>query len=71
MSWGLGHSHSPGGRGLVVQGLTNREAAERLFVSPHTVSTRLRHVFDKLKLNSLMELAVVAAWHGVPTVCLA
>jgi DNA-binding NarL/FixJ family response regulator len=55
--------------GPVVQGLTNREAAERLFVSPRTVSTRLRHVFDKLKLNSRMELAVVAARHGVPTVC--
>jgi DNA-binding CsgD family transcriptional regulator len=55
--------------GLVVQGMTNREAAERLFVSPRTASTRLRHVFDKLKLNSRMELAVVAARHGVPTVC--
>jgi DNA-binding CsgD family transcriptional regulator len=54
--------------GLVVQGMTNREAAERRFASPHTVSTHLRHVFDMLKLNSRMELAVVAARHGVPTV---
>jgi DNA-binding CsgD family transcriptional regulator len=54
--------------GLVVQGMTNREVAERLFVSPHTVSTHLRHVFEKLKLNSRMELAVVAARHGVPAV---
>lgn len=52
--------------GLVVQGMTNREVAERLFVSPHTVSTHLRHVFEKLKLNSRVELASVAARHGVP-----
>ena len=54
--------------GLVVQGMTNREVAERLFVSPHTVSTHLRHVFEKLRVNSRMELAGVAARHGVPTV---
>jgi DNA-binding CsgD family transcriptional regulator len=52
--------------GLVVQGMTNREVAERLFVSPHTVSTHLRHVFEKLGLNSRVELAGVAARHGVP-----
>src|SRR3981081_4606 len=28
---------------LVADGLTNREVAERLFVSPHTVNTHLRH----------------------------
>jgi DNA-binding CsgD family transcriptional regulator len=33
---------------LVADGLTNREVAERLFVSPHTVSSHLRHVFSKL-----------------------
>ena len=33
---------------LVAEGLTNREVAERLFVSPHTVSSRLRSVFVKL-----------------------
>jgi DNA-binding CsgD family transcriptional regulator len=53
--------------GLVVQGMTNREVAERLFVSPHTVSTHLRHAFEKLKLNSRVELASVAARHGVPS----
>ena len=37
---------------LVAEGLTNREAAERLFVSPHTVSMHLRHVFTKLDIRS-------------------
>jgi DNA-binding CsgD family transcriptional regulator len=41
---------------LVAQGLTNRQVAERLFVSPHTVSMHLRHVFTKLSINSRIEL---------------
>ena len=42
---------------LVAEGLTNREVAERLFVSPHTVNSHLRHVFTKLRINSRVELA--------------
>jgi DNA-binding CsgD family transcriptional regulator len=42
---------------LVADGLTNREVAERLFVSPHTVNSHLRHVFAKLGINSRVELA--------------
>jgi DNA-binding CsgD family transcriptional regulator len=41
---------------LVANGLTNREVAERLFVSPHTVNTHLRHVFAKLEVNSRVDL---------------
>jgi FixJ family two-component response regulator len=41
-------------------GLTNREVAERLFVSPHTVSSHLRHVFSKLAISSRVELARLA-----------
>jgi DNA-binding CsgD family transcriptional regulator len=48
---------------LVAQGLTNREVAERLFVSPHTVSGHLRHVFMKLQVNSRVDLARMAAGH--------
>ncbi len=42
---------------LVAQGLSNRDVAARLFVSPHTVSSHLRHVFTKLGVNSRVELA--------------
>jgi len=42
---------------LVAEGLTNREVADRLFVSPHTVNSHLRHVFSKLGINSRVELA--------------
>jgi DNA-binding CsgD family transcriptional regulator len=45
---------------LVAEGLTNREVAERLFVSPHTVSSHLRHSFSKLGITSRVELARVA-----------
>ena len=41
---------------LVANGLTNREIAERLFVSPHTVNTDLRHVFAKLQVHSRVDL---------------
>src|SRR5439155_504146 len=48
---------------LVAEGLTNREVAERLFVSPHTVNSHLRHVFSKLGINSRVELARLARNH--------
>jgi DNA-binding CsgD family transcriptional regulator len=49
----------------VSAGMTNREVAERLFVSTHTVSTHLRHVFAKLGISSRVELARIAAEHDV------
>jgi DNA-binding CsgD family transcriptional regulator len=52
---------------LVVQGLTNREVAEQLFVSPHTVSSHLRSAFAKLDINSRLELARMAAEHDTAT----
>jgi DNA-binding CsgD family transcriptional regulator len=45
---------------LVAEGLTNKEVADRLFVSPHTVNSHLRHVFSKLGIKSRVELARLA-----------
>jgi len=45
---------------LVAEGHTNRQVAQRLVLSPHTVSTHLRHAFTKLKINSRVELARIA-----------
>jgi len=49
---------------LIVAGLTNRETAVRLFVSPHTVNSHLRHAFTKLGVNSRLELARMVATHA-------
>jgi len=40
------------------------ETAERLFVSPHTVNTHLRHAFAKLGVSSRVELARLVARRG-------
>jgi DNA-binding CsgD family transcriptional regulator len=51
---------------LVADGATNREAADRLFLSPHTVSSHLRHAFAKLGINSRIELVRLATLKQVP-----
>jgi DNA-binding CsgD family transcriptional regulator len=51
---------------LVADGLTNREAAEQLYVSPHTVNGHLRHAFEKLGINSRVALTHIVAEHIQP-----
>ena len=42
---------------LVIRGATDREVAQRLYISAHTVNSHLRHVFAKLGIRSRVELA--------------
>jgi DNA-binding CsgD family transcriptional regulator len=51
---------------VVAEGLTNREAAERLLLSPHTVDFHLRSIFRKLGTKSRVHLTrlVILAQHA-------
>ena len=37
---------------LAASGLTNKEIAERLLISPRTVGAHLHHTFDKLDIGT-------------------
>jgi DNA-binding CsgD family transcriptional regulator len=46
---------------LVVQGLTNPQIAQRMFIAPATVKVHLAHVFQKLGITTRAQLAARAA----------
>jgi DNA-binding NarL/FixJ family response regulator len=52
---------------LVCQGATNREIAERLIVSEHTVKVHLRHILNKLNLRNRQQVAAYAVQEGLVT----
>ncbi|MDX8054411.1 helix-turn-helix transcriptional regulator [Lentzea sp. BCCO 10_0798] len=45
---------------LVADGLTNRQVAKELFISPHTVGFHLRQIYRKLTIGSRVDLARIA-----------
>jgi DNA-binding CsgD family transcriptional regulator len=45
---------------LTVEGLTNRQIGERLYISRRTVQTHLSHALTKLEVSSRVELAAAA-----------
>jgi DNA-binding NarL/FixJ family response regulator len=50
---------------IVAEGLTNRQIAERLFVSRRTVATHIEHVFQKLGHANRVELAADAVRRAI------
>ena len=50
---------------LIAEGKSNKEVAQALDISPHTVETHRTHVLQKLGLHSLAELVLYAVRKGV------
>lgn len=51
--------------GLIAAGLTNRQIAQRLTISPATAKTHVSHVLAKLGAASRVEAATLALEHGL------
>jgi DNA-binding CsgD family transcriptional regulator len=51
---------------IAVRGLTTRQIAESLFVTPKTVEFHLRHIYQKLDIRSRTELAALLDRAGRP-----
>lgn len=48
---------------LLSQGLSNKDIAARLFISPRTAQTHLTHIYSKLGLSSRVQVVQEAARH--------
>jgi DNA-binding NarL/FixJ family response regulator len=48
----------------VLQGLTNKEISERLYISPRTVQTHLRNILSKFSVNNRTQLVHFAYENG-------
>jgi DNA-binding CsgD family transcriptional regulator len=49
---------------MVAKGATNKEIAESLFISEHTVKIHLGHILEKLNLRNRQQIAVYVAELG-------
>ena len=45
---------------LVAQGMSNKEIADRLFISIHTVISHRKHITEKLKIKTIAGLTLYA-----------
>lgn len=50
---------------LLVEGLSNQQMAERLYLSAETVKTHMRHVMEKLRVSDRTQAAVKAVKEGI------
>ncbi|MBX9573816.1 MAG: LuxR C-terminal-related transcriptional regulator [Candidatus Obscuribacterales bacterium] len=51
--------------GLIVEGLSNQEIANKLILSLETVKTHVRHIMDKLVVSDRTQAAVKALREGL------
>ena len=52
--------------GLIAEGLTNGQLAERLFISPKTAAVHVSNILAKLSLTSRAEIAAWAVRQDLP-----
>jgi DNA-binding NarL/FixJ family response regulator len=50
---------------LVMEGLSNKQIGERLYLSPKTVEKHVEHLMDKMRAASRVELAAAGQAAGV------
>ena len=50
---------------LVIRGLSNRQMAEALFVSPKTVDHHIQHIYDKIGVSTRVGATLFALQHGL------
>lgn len=53
---------------LVATGLTNREIAQELTISPNTVKVHIRNIFEKINVSSRTEATLYGIEHGIVNV---
>jgi DNA-binding NarL/FixJ family response regulator len=50
---------------LLVRGLSNREMAATLFISPKTVDHHVQHIYDKIGVSTRVGATLFALRHGL------
>ena len=50
---------------LLAQGLSNKEIAQRLVISPKTAGTHIEHIYAKIDASSRATASVFAVQHGL------
>ncbi len=51
--------------GLIAQGLSNKQIADKLFVSTHTVTTHRRNIMNKLEIHSSVGITIYAIANNI------
>ncbi|PAU94360.1 DNA-binding response regulator [Aliifodinibius salipaludis] len=53
---------------LIIDGLTSKQIADKLYISPRTVDTHRANLMEKLEINNIAELVRYAIQHNLVTV---